>query len=281
MELQIFLSCWANELDLATAVSCAREWGYDGVEGPAPSDPGECREVAAEMAARGLPYIAEIATGGNYVPAAGLSVTQHLDDLEWHLAQLVADFDPIIVNVLGGSDRWGFSASVDFHTRAIQLAAQSGHEMCWETHRSRATFNPWATRDLLLEIPEMHLNCDFSHWCAVCERLVLDEEPEIFALCAERCRHIHARVGFEQGPQVSDPRDLLYQRQLDAHWRWWRQLLSTAERRGSQRFTATPEFGPDGYLQVRPHSHERAAHLPEVNAWMAHKLAGITNYCCE
>jgi len=78
----------------------------------------------------------------------------------------------------------------------MQLGWQFGHQICWETHRSRPTFNPWATRDLLLEFPEMRLNCDFCHWCAVRERLVMDEEEEILELCAERCRHLQARVGY-------------------------------------------------------------------------------------
>ena len=123
-----------------------------------------------------------------------------------------------------------------------------GCEICWETHRSRPTFNPWATRDLLLEIPGLRLNCDFSHWCVVCERLVMDEEPEILGLCAERCRHLHARVGYPQGPQVPEPRDRLYRSDLEAHLRWWQVLVEAAEGRGAAEFSVTAEFGPDGDL---------------------------------
>jgi hypothetical protein len=277
MELQIYLSCWANELDLGEAVLCALDWGYDGVEGPPPMDPGARRELAAEIATRNLPYIAEVATGGNYVPEAGLSVDQHVDDLERHLAGPVADFEPAIVNVLGGSDRWSFSESVDFYARGIELAEQAGQAICWETHRSRPNFNPWVTRDLLLELPGMWLNCDFSHWCAVCERLVMDEESEILDLCAARCRHFHARVGYSQGPQVPDPRDRAYRRDLEAHLRWWRVLQQHAVSRGGPVWTVTPEFGPDGYLHLIPHSNEPVADLRELNRWMCQKLRGEMN----
>jgi site-specific recombinase XerD len=38
----------------------------------------------------------------------------------------------------------------------------------------------------------------------VAERM-LHTETEIIRQCADRCIHIHARVGYEEGPQVPDP----------------------------------------------------------------------------
>ena len=96
----------------------------------------------------------------------------------------------------------------------------------------------------------MRLNCDFSHWCVVCERLVLNEEPDLLALCAERCLHAHLRIGYDQGPQHSDPEG---SEALEAHLTWWRAL---------NLITATPEFGPDGYGQA-------GTDLPAINRWMA------------
>lgn len=242
--MQLFLSCWANELDLPEAIERAPEWGYDGVEGPA--DPA----VAERLRESGLPYIAEIATGGDYVPSPCLGVQAHLDDLERNLNERVSAFAPVRVNVLGGSDAWSFGECVSFYESAITMGKSYAHDLIWETHRSRPTFSPWQTRDLLNEIPEMRLNCDFSHWCVVCERLVLNDEPELLALCAERCAHAHLRIGYDQGPQLFEP---VGSEALEAHLVWWRELKLT---------TATPEFGPDGY--GRP-----GVDLPEINRWMA------------
>ena len=269
MRLQTFLSCWANELDLAAAIQSAPEWGYDGVEGPPPADAEARKDLAAKFSSIQMPYIAEIATGGNYVPAPGMSVQDHLDDLERHLTERVSDFDPVFVNVLGGSDCWGMAECVRFFDRGIELGLSHGHTISWETHRSRPTNTPWATRDLLLELPEMRINCDFSHWCVVCERLVMDEEPRILELCAERCAHLHARVGYDQGPQVPDPRDTPHAEALSAHLLWWGQLWGEAKRRGQADFTVAAEFGPDGYLQSTPFSHDDAADLHELNKWMS------------
>ncbi len=247
--MKLFLSCWGNELSLAAAVGHARDWNYDGVEGPPSCDAKENSDSAAALKEQGLPYIAEIATGGGYVPKPHLSVQCHLDDLEKKL-DLVAAFDPLFINVLGGSDRWPMPECTSFYVRAMGLAKRYGQQIIWETHRNRPTATPWQTWALLRELPDMRLNCDFSHWCVVCERLVMNEEPELLALCAERARHMHLRVGYDQGPQISDPKD---SEALESHLSWWRKLPVA---------TATPEFGPDGYGM--PGQDVRA-----INRWMA------------
>lgn len=264
MTLQLFISCWGNEADVATALTLAREWPADGIEGPSPRSE-EDREA---LAARSMPWIAEVATGGGYVPAPRLSPAQHLDDLR-RLMEASLPFSPVMFNVLAGSDAWSFADKVGFFASAITMGYENGVLLSFETHRSRPTFNPWATRDLLLELPEMRVTCDFSHWCAVCERLVMDEELELLELLAERVLHVHARVGYDQGPQVPDPRAPEHRDALEAHMRWWRRL---AEGKGT--FTMTPEFGPDGYLQQEPFSRKPVADLREVNRWMAGELRG-------
>ena len=106
---------------------------------------------------------------------------------------------PMFITVIGGCDAWTLTQSVEFFGEAMEISKALGVRMSFETHRSRCLFNPWTTREILLQLPAMELTCDFSHWCVVCERLI-DTEPEIIALCAERAHHIHARVGYDQGP---------------------------------------------------------------------------------
>ncbi|MEM0897948.1 MAG: TIM barrel protein, partial [Verrucomicrobiota bacterium] len=198
MKTSYFLSCWGNQLNLGTAVEVAADRGYDGVEGPPPEEGDLRSRVAENLATRGLPYIGEIVTGGDYVPKPGMTVDEHLEDFERILTGRFEGFSPKFINVLGGSDRWSVEESVSFFARAIELAATQGHSLVFETHRGRSMFNPWVTLEILTALPEMRLNCDFSHWVVVAERLVMDSEPEILGLCAKACGHMHARVGYYQ-----------------------------------------------------------------------------------
>lgn len=264
MNLQLFVSCWGNEVDVAGAISLAKAWQADGVEGPPPD--AQQAEILIES---GLPWIAEVATGGGYVPQAHLKPSQHLDDLR-RVIEASLPFAPVIVNALAGSDAWSFREKVQFYAQAIELGRELNARIAFETHRSRPTFNPWTTRDLLLELPDMRVTCDFSHWCAVCERLVMDEEPELLGLLGERAIHIHARVGYDQGPQVPDPRAPEHAKDLAAHVRWWQRLA-----RGKKVFTMTPEFGPDGYLQRAPFTGQPVVDLQDVNRWMTGHLRNV------
>ncbi|MDB6120130.1 MAG: hypothetical protein JWO08_3911 [Verrucomicrobiaceae bacterium] len=264
MKLRLFVSCWGNEVDIAGAIELAHHWQADGIEGP-PPDAGQGEALRKS----GLLWIAEVPTGGGYVPKPHLKPTRHLDDLR-RLIEASLPFAPVLVNALAGSDAWAFRDKVQFFSQAMEMGKALNVHLAFETHRSRPTFNPWVTRDLLLELPEMRVTCDFSHWCAVCERLVMDEEPELLDLLAERVAHVHARVGYDQGPQVPDPRAPEHADALVAHVRWWRRLAL-----GKSALTMTAEFGPDGYLQRAPFSQRPVADLRQINGWMTGHLRNV------
>ena len=86
--------------------------------------------------------------------------------------------------------RWKLSSAFRFPMRRIACATFA---------------NPWNTQRILRRFPSLKLTCDYSHWVCVAERL-LPDCGEILQLSADHCWHLHARVGFEEGPQVPDPR---------------------------------------------------------------------------
>jgi hypothetical protein len=95
---------------------------------------------------------------------------------------------------------------------------------------------------------------------------VLDAEPALLALCAARAHHVHARVGYEQGPQVPHPAAPEFRAALEAHERWWDAIWAA---HATHDFTTmTPEFGPDGYLQSEPFTGVPVADLDLINHWM-------------
>jgi len=214
-----------------------------------------------------LNYIAEITTAGSYVPYRKASLQQHLDSLEEKL-QHSAALKPLFVTCLGGCDAWPESMSIVFFQQAIALANKYDLNISFETHRSRSLFNPWITQRIVEQIPAISLTVDFSHWCVVCERL-MDTELDVIHAIANNVKHIHARIGYEQGPQVPDPRAPEYNYALRAHQSWWEIIWQAQLKSNKQATTMTPEFGPDGYLHEIPFSVEPVANLWELNTWMA------------
>ncbi len=260
MKLALFASAWA----FGGLEACRRELDsgpFDGIEGPPPSAAAEVHALAASN----VPYIAEICSGGSYAPASSVSVERHWQDLEAQVARAL-DCRALFCTCLVGSDSWPLTVAVDFFGRALELGKRLGAELSFETHRSRPTFHPWVTTELLRALPDLQLTCDFSHWCVVCERL---PDDDALSLAIERARHVHARVGYAQGPQVPDPRAPEFEPELLAHEGWWRRIARSLLARDQRLMSVTPEFGPDGYLQQAPYTQKPVADLAEINRWMA------------
>ncbi len=269
MELQIFKTLWGHTGDLDEAIAACREHDFAGVEGPAPASPAERKKFRTKLSHAGLGFIGEICTAGSYVPDRQASPAQHLESL--HRSAVAArECQPLFLTIIAGCDAWSIGESVDFFGQALVVGEELGVTVSFETHRSRSFFNPWATRDILRQLPALKLTCDFSHWCVVCERLI-DSEPEVLALCAERAHHIHARVGYDQGPQVPHPAAPGHRGALEAHERWWTQIWRGQSARGMAVSTMTPEFGPDGYLHCLPFTSIPVADLSQINHWMAER----------
>jgi len=273
MQLKIFRTLWGAGEDYAAIAAAARHAGFDGLEGGLPADAHGVRALKVALGAQGLDYIGEICTGGSHgawwIPLRHADVEAHLRSVEDGLARLAASgLEPLFVNCMGGLDAWPLAASVDFFGRAMALGAAYGVTLCFETHRARSMFSPWATQAIVEALPDIRLTCDFSHWCVVAERLI-DEEVEALAAVCPRALHIQCRVGYEQGPQVPHPAAPEYRYALEAHQRWWEQVWGAQRARGLAVTTMTPEFGPNGYLQRAPFGGPPAGDLWEINRWMA------------
>lgn len=268
MQLQLFKTLWGFDgTSIDEAVQQLLAAGMQGIEGAAPPEREAQDHWAALFDASSIAYIAEITTAGSYVPERRASLQQHLDSLEDKLNHS-APLKPQLVTCLGGCDAWPEALSIEFFTRAIELAGQYELPISFETHRSRSLFNPWVTQRIVEQLPQIRLTVDFSHWCVVCERL-MDTELDVIDAIADNVQHIHARVGYEQGPQVPDPRAPEYAYALCAHQRWWEIIWRSQIKRQFNFTSMTPEFGPDGYLHQAPFSQLPVADLWELNQWMA------------
>ena len=266
VQLKLFKTFWGFDGSAAEGAALARAAHFDGIEAPAPLDETALNALAGALADSGLDYIAEICTGGSYVPERSATPEQHLEDFESKLLRSKR-LNPLFCNVIAGCDAWSLATQIYFFQRALDIAERYAITCSFETHRSRSFFNPWITREVLHAIPQLQLTCDLSHWAVVMERLP-DSEWDVVVEVAANAHHIHGRVGYEQGPQVPHPAAVEYAEALASHQRCWEQIWRTQARRGFAQTTLTPEFGPDGYLHCLPFTNMPVADLWQINAWM-------------
>src|SRR5215472_1524353 len=184
MELHIFKTLWGHTGSLDEAIAACHQHEFAGLEGQVPESPAHRKIFRSKLAQAGLGLIAEICTAGSYVPRRQATLAEHLESLHCQ-AEAALECHPRFLTVVAGCDAWSVEQSVNFFGEAMAIAGKLGVPISFETHRSRSLFNPWTTRDILRQLPSLKLTCDFSHWCVVCERLI-DTEPDIIALCAER-----------------------------------------------------------------------------------------------
>lgn len=267
MQLQLYKTMWGVEGDFEAACIEAKEAGFTGIEGKAPEDVQERAYWKACLEKHALAFIGEIVTGGGYVPARHLSPQDHLKDIEAALKKSM-ELSAQFVTCIAGCDAWREEESLQFFKDAIALAESCGIEICFETHRSRSLFTPWITQAIVEALPQIKLTADISHWCVVCERQ-MDTELPIISAIAPNIHHIHARVGYDQGPQVPHPAAPEYAYALLAHQRCWEIIWDAQQAKGKALTTMTPEFGPDGYLHTLPFTQAPVADLWEINRWMA------------
>ena len=266
MHLQLFKTMWGHEGSLELAASQCLDAGFHGIEGPAPLESATQSGYLKVLEDIGLKYIAEITTAGMYVPDRSASLETHLDSFKMKLDASL-ELNPLFITSLAGCDAWPESKSIDFFGQAMEYANSNEIDVSFETHRSRSFFNPWTTQRIINQLPGLKITFDLSHWCVVCERL-MDTELDVLTELAPRAYHIHARVGYDQGPQVPDPRVALYHAELKSHQQWWLMFWQSMHEQGMTSFTMTPEFGPDGYQAIDVTTGQPVGDLWEFNQWM-------------
>ncbi len=230
--------------------------GFDAVEVFIPGL-AETPEVAAAMIRdNGLELIAQITTEGR-------TPSDHLDCLRSRFT-LAARTSPRFINSHTGRDHFAFADNVHVFEEATRLSHQTGIPITHETHRGRPLFAAHETLRYLEAVPDLRLNADFSHWFCVHES-DLSDQPHNVAIAIDRSHYIHARVGFEEGPQVGDPLAPWIRPTLDRFLSLWRRILAARRAEGWTSFLITPEFGPPPYLPCHPQTGQPLGDAWEIN----------------
>ncbi len=262
MELKLVKSFWGMAGTLREKMQRIAEAGFVACEGQ-PVGIGSVAEFLPLRREFNLEYVPMVLTQGK-------SLDEHLQDFRQKV-EICLQYEPLQITAHSGKDSWSFEQQKIFFTEALEIEQRIGLLINHETHRSRAMFTPWTTAALLREFPELHINADFSHWLNVCESR-LEDQTENLAICIARTRHLHGRIGHEQGAQVNDPRAPEWADYVALHESWWDEMVQARRTTGAEYFTFNPEFGPPNYMPTLPHSGAPVADLWEICIWMAQRF---------
>lgn len=262
MKLKLVKSLWGMEGTMAEKIRRIADGGYVAVEAQVSAE-DQLPEFVSLLREHALEFVAMVITDG-------ATPQDHFASFRAKI-EIARSLEPLQITVHGGKDWWPFELQKEFFAEALEIEHRIGLPVNHETHRGRPMFTPSATTRLLREFPELHINADFSHFANVCESL-LEDQREDMALCISRARHLHGRIGHEEGPQVNDPRAPEWAAQVAAHFAWWDEIVRARFNAGAEYFTFNPEFGPPNYMATLPHTRQPVADLWEVCLWTANRF---------
>jgi hypothetical protein len=265
MTIRFFCPQWGSgHLDPAGFIARVREAGYDGVEVGVDQPGARCEETIRRARGEGLALILQ------HYDTLDRALDRHLDLFRRRLDYMAA-FAPLMINSHTGRDLFGLAENLRVFRVAEEVSRATGVPIVHETHRGRCCHSAWRTVELLRAMPGVRLTLDMSHWCCVSESL-LEDQADLLEEIIPRVDHVHARVGWSQGPQVSDPRAPEWAPALQAHLVWWDRVVQRKRLESGRCLGITPEFGPEPYLPVEPRTQRRLADPWDINAHMMNLL---------
>jgi hypothetical protein len=194
---------------------------------------------------------------------------KHCKEFEFRLRNL-ADVKPIFINSQTGKDYYSFEQNVKLISLARDIAEETGVKIIHETHRGKFSFAAHITKKYLENIADLIITLDISHWCNTAESLLQDQK-EAVDLAISRTDHIHARIGFAEGPQITDPRDPAWNEAMQFHLSCWDKVVKLKKDPDSP-LTITPEFGPHPYMMNLPFTNQPVSDQWEINIYMMNLL---------
>ncbi|MDX2065650.1 MAG: hypothetical protein SFX74_07920 [Fimbriimonadaceae bacterium] len=247
MAARFYKALWGMEdVAIGDAIARAKADGYEGIETPL-WNAAAVRESDAE-----IPLVLQL------FPMSADELIHALEDAR--------PFRFEKATVHAGKDHWSDDDAHAFFEAALAGIRQLGVEVNFETHRGRLLYTPSSTQRFLEAHPDLHLCADFSHWTCVCESMLHDQDAALEA-AIRRTRHLHARVGHEEGPQVPDPRAPQWQDKTSRFFEIWDRVIAA-----NPDVTVVPEFGPPNYLWTDPADGRPLADLYDVCLWTRNEL---------
>lgn len=237
-----------------------KDSGYDGIEASIPEDPREKEMALNALSKYGLELI------GQHFETVEQVYEKHTEEYAGRLRSL-ASAKPLFINSQTGKDYFSFQQNQGLIDIATLIANETGIPIIHETHRGKFSFAAHITQSFLEKIPHLKITLDIAHWCCVAETFLHDQE-EAVEMAITRTEHIHSRIGFTEGPQITDPRAPEWAEAIQYHLSCWDKVIALQQSRKRDYFTITSEFGAPPYMPLLPYTRQPLVDQWEVNVYM-------------
>jgi len=268
MKLLFFCPRWGCENtsweDFLTKV---KDNGYDGVEYGISNETTSAQldEVWEKLDKHQLHVIPQ--HYGTY----DADFSKHLDRYSAWL-ELVKPYPAIKIDSQTGKDFFTFEQNKQLIDVATKHTIDCGINVYHETHRNKSLFAAHITKQYLEKIPSLQITLDVSHWINVAESF-LEDQQEALDIAIQRTEHIHARVGYPEGPQVPDPRAPEWEDAVAHHLKIWDKIIERKTAADPNSIiTITSEFGPYPYMVHLPFNQSPITNQWDVNLYMKDML---------
>jgi len=238
----------------------------------------------------GLEFVAQLHTTAvtrkgweNFRYNTSCKIADHLASLK-DLATEAKKVGAFLINSHSGCDSWTVEEAREYLRGALAIEKELGVPIVHETHRRRLFWNPFNFRDILKgqdDLKDIKINLDISHWVVCLERIFDSPEsahmngddvdqgwwPEVLGMLKDRVHLIHARVGYEEGPQVPNPASPEYAAEMKCHLEnYWTPIMK-AMITDKRVCNVEPEHGPWPYQQSMPSTKMEPTH----DIWLSNK----------
>lgn len=260
-KILFFQTDWGNTLPMDEFLAKTKVAGYDGVELWMPNSEDKKILLREGLEKYALKVIFLHGTSRN------LPFQEALTAYEEGLKEILS-WKPIKVNSHTGNDFWPQEQNLAFIELGDRYEKQFGIEILHETHRGRFSYTLPEALEMLRRFPNLKYTLDISHWMVVHERILTENDPglrEIFPAVG----HIHARVGFSEGPQVPNPAAPEWESVVKEHLIIWEKIIRNYS---GNVFTVTTEFGPPPYMPTIPFTNLPIADQWNANVWIMNAL---------
>lgn len=265
MDLKIFCPQWGHEhLDTETFFAKVKDAGYDGVDTWLPDNRQDRERFIRLLGQYDLSMVS------HQHQAKGNDMDEFCKSFEYYL-ELSLESNPVLINSHSGRDYFTLEQQLRVIDIAENFAVKNDIRIAHETHRGRIGYSPVNSGELFRLRPKMKITADFSHWVCVTESYLENFEKELTEAIL-RTEHFHARVGFKEGPQISDPRLSYWQEEVAFFVKLWERILVYQQSIGTRTFTCTSEFGPPPYMWTKTSDNSPVANQWDINLFMKNLL---------